>query len=83
VQIIDVDAPEWADPDNFARAPLDPRFDAPELPFTTDPVARHALAAAPGGAGWDKLARRRARCSLLAARSILTAPDFLHVDPPQ
>ncbi|MET8676674.1 ATP-binding protein [Streptomyces sp. NPDC004647] len=48
VQIIDLDEPEWADPEGLvlhADAVLDPRFGAPELPFTADPEARHALAA--------------------------------------
>ncbi|WP_420031378.1 hypothetical protein ACN2WE_00165 [Streptomyces sp. cg28] len=48
-RIIDLDAPEWADPQGLvlqAEALLNPRFGAPELPFTTDPAARHALAEA-------------------------------------
>ncbi|MFG3118823.1 hypothetical protein ACGF4C_31180 [Streptomyces sp. NPDC048197] len=46
-QIIDLDAPEWADHEGLVRqaeALLDPRFGAPELPFTTEPDARRALA---------------------------------------
>ncbi|MFI9051920.1 ATP-binding protein [Streptomyces sp. NPDC053427] len=46
-QIIDLDAPEWADPEGLvlqAEALLNPQFGAPELPFTTDPDARRALA---------------------------------------
>ncbi|GAB7030090.1 ATP-binding protein [Streptomyces sp. NPDC021749] len=46
-RIIDLDAPEWADPEGLVRqaeALLDPRFGAPDLPFTTEPGARRALA---------------------------------------
>ncbi|MFI6763972.1 ATP-binding protein [Streptomyces sp. NPDC050355] len=46
-QIIDLDAPEWADSEGLvlqAEALLDPQFGAPELPFTTEPDARRALA---------------------------------------
>ncbi|MEU8781798.1 ATP-binding protein [Streptomyces sp. NPDC048637] len=46
-QIIDLDAPEWADPEGLvlqAEAMLNPQFGAPELPFTTEPDARRALA---------------------------------------
>ena len=49
VQVIDLDEPEWADPEGLvlqADALLDPRFGAPELPFTSDPAARRALAEA-------------------------------------
>jgi hypothetical protein len=49
VQVIDLDEPEFADPEGLAlqaEALLDPRFGAPELPFTSDPAARHALAGA-------------------------------------
>ncbi|MFJ9417528.1 ATP-binding protein [Streptomyces sp. NPDC101227] len=58
-RIIDLDAPEWADPEGLvlqAEALLNPQFGAPELPFTTEPDARRALAEAiarraGGGAG--------------------------------
>ncbi|MFJ5535288.1 ATP-binding protein [Streptomyces sp. NPDC093261] len=72
VQIIDLDEPEWADPDGLvlhAQAALNPEFGAPELPFTVDPAARLALAAAIG---------RRAGSPLvvqLAVQGLLTAPD--------
>ena len=49
VQIIDLDEPEWADPKGLvlhAETALDPESGAPELPFTTDPSARRALAEA-------------------------------------
>lgn len=48
-QIIDLDAPEWADPKGLVRqaeAALTPGAGAPELPYTTDPSARRALAEA-------------------------------------
>ncbi|MYW69513.1 ATP-binding protein [Streptomyces sp. SID8379] len=49
VLVIDLDAPEYADPEGLAlqaEAVLDPAFGAPELPFTVDPQIRHTLAAA-------------------------------------
>ncbi|GAA3193768.1 MULTISPECIES: ATP-binding protein [Streptomyces] len=75
-QIIDLDAPEWADPAGLVRQAevlLSPRFGAPELPFTTDPDARRALA--------EALARRAgagagSRLTVhLAVRSILMHPE--------
>ncbi|MEU6329166.1 ATP-binding protein [Streptomyces sp. NPDC047049] len=48
-QILDLDAPEWADPEGLVRhaeAALTPDAGAPELPYTTDPSARRALAEA-------------------------------------
>lgn len=48
-QIIDLDAPEWADPKGLVRhaeTALTPDAGAPELPYTTDPSARRALAEA-------------------------------------
>ncbi|MFG2529782.1 ATP-binding protein [Streptomyces sp. NPDC048516] len=48
-QIIDLDAPEWADPKGlvrYAETALAPGAGAPELPYTTDPSARRALAEA-------------------------------------
>ncbi|MER7028812.1 MULTISPECIES: ATP-binding protein [Streptomyces] len=72
-QIIDLDAPEWADPDALvahAATALDPARRAPALPFTTDPQVRGALAGA--------LAARAAGSHLtvkLAVRSALRAPD--------
>ncbi|MFD7388720.1 ATP-binding protein [Streptomyces sp. NPDC059852] len=71
-QIIDLDEPEWADPDvlvRFAQAALNPEFGAPELPFTVDPAVRLALGAAIG---------RRAGSPLgvqLAVNCILMAPE--------
>ncbi|MCX4457255.1 ATP-binding protein [Streptomyces sp. NBC_01340] len=72
-QIIDLDAPEWADPEGLVRhaqAALNPEFGAPELPFTVDPAARLALGAAIG---------RRAETSplvvQLAVHCILMAPE--------
>ncbi|MEU3709376.1 hypothetical protein [Streptomyces catenulae] len=72
-QIIDLDAPEWADPDGLvahAATALDPARGAPALPFTTAPQPRAALASA--------LAARAAGSHLtveLAVRSALLAPE--------
>jgi hypothetical protein len=73
MQVIDLDEPEWADPEGLvlhARAALDPESGAPELPFTVDPAARLALGAAIG---------RRAGTSplivQLAVQGILMAPE--------
>ncbi|MFE6688463.1 ATP-binding protein [Streptomyces sp. NPDC057743] len=49
VQVIDLDEPEWADPEGLvlhAETALTPEAGAPELPFTTDPAARRELARA-------------------------------------
>lgn len=49
VLVIDLDEPQWADPEGLvlqAEALLNPQFGAPELPFTEDPGIRHALAEA-------------------------------------
>lgn len=73
VQIMDLDDPQWADPEALVRqaeAILSPRFGAPELPFTVQPAIRHSLAAA--------IAHRAGTSPLvvqLAVRSILTAPQ--------
>ncbi|MFF4212719.1 ATP-binding protein [Streptomyces sp. NPDC001796] len=73
VQIIDLDESEWADPEGLvlhAQAVLDPGFGAPELPFTVDPAARLALAAA--------VARRAGTSPLvvqLAVNCALMAPE--------
>lgn len=73
VQVIDLDEPEWADPEGLvlhAQAALNPEFGAPELPFTVDPAARLALGAAIG---------RRAGSSplvvQLAVNCLLMAPE--------
>lgn len=73
VQVIDLDEPEWADPEGLlrhAQAALSPEFGAPELPFTVDPAARLSLGSAIG---------RRARTSplvvQLAVNCILMAPE--------
>lgn len=71
-QIIDLDDEQWTDPEGLVRhaeALLDPRFGTPDLPFTTDPEARHALAAA--------MAARATGSRLtvqLAARCVLMQP---------
>ncbi|WP_245171687.1 ATP-binding protein [Streptomyces decoyicus] len=49
VQVIDLDEAEWADPKGLvlhAETALTPDAGAPELPYTTDPSARRALAEA-------------------------------------
>lgn len=70
VQVIDLDAPQWADPEGLVRqaeALLDPRHGAPELPFTTDAATRRSLAEAIGHrAGTSPLTVE------LAVRSVLT-----------
>ncbi|MGP4002256.1 ATP-binding protein [Streptomyces sp. 8N706] len=75
-QIIDLDEPEWTDPEGLvlhAGAALDPQFGAPELPFTTDPDTRRSLA--------EAIARRAATTDgsrltvQLAVRGILMHPD--------
>ncbi|OEJ28300.1 hypothetical protein AR457_31375 [Streptomyces agglomeratus] len=76
-QVIDLDDPEWADPEAIARqaeAMLNPAFLAPDLPFTTDAAVRRTLA--------EKIGRRAGSSPLvaeLAVNSILTAPEG--VDP--
>ncbi|MFF7412060.1 ATP-binding protein [Streptomyces lydicus] len=73
VQIIDLDAPEWADPKGLvlhAETALDAGSGAPELPYTTDPAARRALA--------EALAARAAGNRLtvqLAVQSLLMQPE--------
>ncbi|MFD5428732.1 ATP-binding protein [Streptomyces sp. NPDC127084] len=73
VQVIDLDAPQWADPDGLvlhAQAALDPEFGAPELPFTVVPSTRLALGAAIGRrAGTSPLVVQ------LAVNCVLMAPD--------
>ncbi|WP_030896526.1 hypothetical protein, partial [Streptomyces sp. NRRL S-474] len=77
VQIIDLDEPQWADPEGLVRhaeAALRPSFAGVNLPFTVDPEIRHALAAAIGRrAGTSPLVVQ------LAVQSILIAPEG--VDP--
>ncbi|MFI0219831.1 ATP-binding protein [Streptomyces lydicus] len=73
VQVIDLDAPEWADPKGLvlhAETALDARSGAPELPYTTDPAAGRALA--------EALAARAAGSRLtvqLAVQSLLMQPE--------
>ncbi|MGW6734143.1 ATP-binding protein [Streptomyces sp. NPDC055013] len=73
VQVIDLDEPEWADPEGLlrhAQAALSPEFGAPELPFTVDPAARLALGATIGRrAGTSPLVVQ------LAVNCILMAPE--------
>ncbi|WP_043454438.1 hypothetical protein [Streptomyces fulvoviolaceus] len=73
VQIIDLDEPEWADPEGLvlhAQAALDPEFGAPELPYTVDPATRLALGAAIGRrAGTSPLVVQ------LAVNCVLMAPE--------
>ncbi|MFF2812010.1 ATP-binding protein [Streptomyces sp. NPDC058000] len=76
VQLIDLDDPEWADPEGLVRhaeTALTPEAGAPDLPFTTDPVARRALA--------EALARRANGSRLtvhLAVRALLAHPEPTH-----
>ncbi|MFC5216046.1 ATP-binding protein [Streptomyces coerulescens] len=73
VQVIDLDEPEWADPEVLvlhAQAALNPEHGAPELPFTVDPAARLALGAAIGRrAGTSPLVVQ------LAVNCLLMAPE--------
>lgn len=72
-QIIDLDAPEWADPKGLVRhaeTALDPAAGAPELPFTTDPAVRRPLAKALAGrADGSRLTVQ------LAVQSLLMQPE--------
>ncbi|MEU4850351.1 ATP-binding protein [Streptomyces gilvosporeus] len=72
-QIIDLDAAEWADPEGlvrYAETALGDAAGAPELPYTTDPVARRALAEAMADrADGSRLTVR------LGVRALLTQPD--------
>ncbi|MFI7104297.1 ATP-binding protein [Streptomyces sp. NPDC050161] len=72
-QIIDLDAPEWADPEGLvlhAETALDTAAGAPELPFTTDPELRGTLAAALAArAGGNRLTVQ------LAVQSLLMQPE--------
>lgn len=79
-QIIDLDAPEWADPEGLvlhAETALNPDAGAPQLPYTTDPSARRALA----GAMAERAAGNRLTVQL-AVQSLLMQPDgFDPADP--
>ncbi|MGW3010699.1 ATP-binding protein [Streptomyces sp. NPDC001219] len=75
-RIIDLDAPEWADPEGLvlqAEALLNPQFGAPELPFTTEPDARRALAEAIARHAGDGAGSRLT--VHLAVQSILMHPE--------
>ncbi|WP_093798722.1 hypothetical protein [Streptomyces sp. Wb2n-11] len=76
-QVIDLDDPEWADPEGLAlqaETMLNPQFLAPGLPFTADAAVRGTLAKSIGRrAGTSPLVAE------LAVNSILTAPEG--VDP--
>ncbi|WJY41304.1 ATP-binding protein [Streptomyces sp. P9-2B-2] len=75
-QIIDLDAPEWADPEGLvlqAEALLNPQFGAPELPFTTEPDARRALAEMIARSAGDGAGSRLT--VHLAVQSILMHPE--------
>jgi hypothetical protein len=78
VQVIDLDEPEWDDPEGLvlqADALLSPQFGAPELPFTTDSQTRGRLAAtiagraAANGPGGSRLTVQ------LAVNGLLMAPE--------
>ncbi|MFF8783332.1 ATP-binding protein [Streptomyces sp. NPDC015125] len=72
-QIIDLDAPEWADPKGLvlhAETALTPDAGAQELPYATDPSARRALA--------EALAARADGSRLtvqLAVQSLIVQPE--------
>jgi hypothetical protein len=72
VQVIDLDAPQWADPQGLvlqAEALLNPQFGAPNVPFTTDTPTRRSVAESIGRrAGTNPLTVQ------LAVQSILTSP---------
>ncbi|MFJ5676926.1 ATP-binding protein [Streptomyces sp. NPDC093097] len=78
LQVIDLDEPEWADPEGLIRhaeTALTPEAGAPALPFTTDPAARRTLAQA--------LARRANGSRLtvhLAVRSLFAHPEGFGAD---
>ena len=84
-QLIDLDAPQWADTEGLALQAavlLDPEFGAPELPFTVDRDQRRAVAdtlvTRTGARGGSRLTVR------LAVASLLAAPDgFDPTDPEQ
>ncbi|MGW1028631.1 ATP-binding protein [Streptomyces sp. NPDC002577] len=72
IQVIDLDDPRWADPHGLvlqADALLSPESGAPELPFTSDPSTRRALAEAIG-----RRAGTSALTVQLAVQSILASP---------
>jgi hypothetical protein len=82
VRIIDLDEPEWADPEGLVRhaqTALSPEFGAPELPFTVDPAARLALGAAIGRrAGTSPLVVQLAvHCFLMAPEGFDPADESL------
>ncbi|MBT2421244.1 ATP-binding protein [Streptomyces sp. ISL-22] len=82
VQVIDLDAREWADPEVsvlYAQAALNPEFGAPELPFTVDPAVRLALGAAIGRrAGTSPLVVQLAvHCALMAPEGFDPANESL------
>jgi hypothetical protein len=73
VQVIDLDEPQWADPEGLVRhaeVALSPQFAGVELPFTDDPGARRTLSTAIG-----RRAGTNALVVQLAVQSILTAPE--------
>ncbi|MFI5523358.1 ATP-binding protein [Streptomyces platensis] len=75
-RIIDLDAPEWADPEGLVRqaeALLHPQFGAPELPFTAEPDARRALAGMIARRAGDGAGSRLT--VHLAVQSILMHPE--------
>lgn len=73
VQVIDLDEAEWADPKGLvlhAETALTPESGAPELPYTTDPSTRRALAEAIAArADGNRLTVQ------LAVQSLLTQPE--------
>ncbi|MFZ3560253.1 ATP-binding protein [Streptomyces sp. BH055] len=89
VQVIDLDAPGYLDVEGLAlqaEVALDPAFGAPELPFTVDAGARHALAsalagrAASGGTG-SRLTVQLATHGWLLAPEPAPRPDVVPGTP--
>ncbi|CAL9546694.1 hypothetical protein SUDANB58_04362 [Streptomyces sp. enrichment culture] len=78
VQIVDLDEPQWADPEGLVRhaqAALSPQFAGRVLPFAVDLESRRSLSAAIGRrAGTSPLVVQ------LAVQSILTAPEGFDPD---
>ncbi|MFE7272684.1 ATP-binding protein [Streptomyces sp. NPDC057623] len=79
VQVIDLDAPQWADPEGLVRqaeALLNPRLGARELPFTIDAAARRTLAEAIGRrAGTSPLTAELAVRGILTGRGVVAPHD--------
>ncbi|MEU2793538.1 ATP-binding protein [Streptomyces sp. NPDC007100] len=81
-QVIDLDDARWADPEGLAlqaETMLDPRFGAPALPYTEDPVARRALAEAVA----ERAAGSRLTAQLAVQCALMQPEGFDPADPSQ